>query len=57
MPTLSRLPATAWSKRLFVLLSLLALADVPAQVPTYADPQAPVEARIDSGVLYGEPRP
>jgi beta-glucosidase len=31
-----------------VLLSLLALAEVRAQVPTYADPQAPVEARIDS---------
>ena len=35
-------------KRLFVLLSLLALAEVRAQVPTYSDPQAPVEARIDS---------
>ena len=48
MLTLSRFPAAARSKRLFVLLSLLALADVRAQVPTYADPQAPVEARIDS---------
>jgi beta-glucosidase len=48
MLTLSRFPATVWSKRLFGLLSLLALADVRAQVPAYADPQAPVEARIDS---------
>jgi len=41
-------PRFLGNARLFVLLSLLTLADVRAQVPTYADPQAPVEARIDS---------
>ena len=48
MLTRSRFLATTWSKCLFVLLSALALAGVRAQVPTYADPTAPTETRIDS---------
>jgi beta-glucosidase len=48
MHTLSRFPATAWSKLIFFFLSFLGLAVVRAQVPTYADPAASVEVRIGS---------
>jgi beta-glucosidase len=41
-------PATAWYKRIFFLLSLGVLAGARAQVPTYADPTASVETRINS---------
>src|SRR5690242_3665037 len=47
LPTASRIPLI-WSSWLLIVLAPLALANVQAQVPTYADPTAPIEARISS---------
>ena len=48
MLTHSRFPATVWSKQLLVVAALLTLPGAQAQVAAYADPTAPIEARIDN---------